>query len=137
MSPSFLDSQIITADSLFNGIKYKDLPYVHVKCTQNNTRIAAYAADHQELWYTTAVAQGFPHSKNKSGMAAQAVGLAMGQKLRTMNHRTVRARVDGFNMGRVPVMQGLVQAGINVVSVSDCTWIDWFWQKRAKKRRRV
>ena len=83
------------------------------------------------------VAQGFPHSKNKSGMAAQAVGLAMGQKLRTMNHRTVRARVDGFNMGRVPVMQGLVQAGINVVSVSDCTWIDWFWQRRAKKRRRV
>ena len=37
------------------------------------------------LYYTTAVEQGFLNAKKKSAVAAQAVGLAMGQKLRTMN----------------------------------------------------
>ncbi len=46
----------------------------------------------------------------------EALWLSMGQKLRTMNQLTIRAMVEGFNMGRVPVMQGLVQTGINVVS---------------------
>lgn len=126
-----------TAEQLFNGIKYKDLPYVYIRCTLQNTRISAYTADHQDLWYTTCVAQGFAHSKKKSSVAAQAIGLAMGQKLRTMNQRTVRVRVDGFNLGRVPAVQGLTQAGITVASVTDCTFIDWWWIKRAKKRKRL
>lgn len=126
-----------TAEQLFNGIKYKDLPYVYIRCTPQNTRISAWTADHQELWYTTCVAQGFLHSKKKSTVAAQAIGLAMGQKLRTMNQRTVRVRVDGFNMGRIPAVQGLTQAGLSVASVTDCTKIDWFWSKRAKKRKRL
>jgi len=126
-----------TADQLFNGIKYKDLPYVYIRCTAQNSRIAAYTADHKQLWYTTCVAQGFPHAKKKSSVAAQAIGLAMGQKLRTMNQRTVRVRVDGFNIGRVPAVQGLTQAGLTVASVSDCTYIDWIWARRPKKRKRV
>jgi len=30
-----------TADTLFNGIKYKDLPYVTVICTKNHTKFHA------------------------------------------------------------------------------------------------
>jgi len=126
-----------TAEQLFNGIKYKDLPYVYIRCTPQNSRCSAWTADHQELYYTTCVAQGFLHSKKKSAVAAQAMGLAMGQKLRTMNQRTVRVRVDGFNLGRLPAVQGLAQAGITVASVTDCTKIDWIWAKRAKKRKRL
>jgi len=126
-----------TAETLFNGIKYKDLPYVHVEMSANNTRMSAYSSDNEQLHYTTAVEQGFLNAKKKSAVAAQAVGLAMGQKLRTMNQRTVRVRLKGFNLGRIPAVQGLVQAGINIVSVSDVTHIDWTWQKRAKKRRRL
>jgi len=126
-----------TAETLFNGIKYKDLPYVHVEMSANNTRMSAYTSNNEPLHYTTAVDQGFLNAKKKSAVAAQAVGLAMGQKLRTMNQRTVRVRLKGFNLGRIPSVQGLVQAGINIVSVSDVTHIDWTWQKRAKKRRRL
>lgn len=125
-----------TFDTLYNGIKYKDLPYVYVRCTRNNTRMSAYQADGTPLHYTTPVLNGFMNSKKKTNVAAQATGLAMGQKLRTLNQRTVRVRIDGFNAGRIAVLTGLTQAGINVVSVSDVTYIDWFWAKRAQKRKR-
>jgi len=122
-----------TFDTLFNGIKFKDLPYVYVKCTRTNTRMAAYMADGTPLHYTTPVLNGFINSKKKTNVAAQATGLAMGQKLRTLNQKTVRVRIDGFNVGRIASLTGLTQAGINVVSISDVTFIDWFWAKRAKK----
>ena len=44
--------------------------------------------------------------------------------------------MDGFNNGRLAGLKGLLQANINIVSVTDCTKIDWHWAKRAKKRQR-
>ena len=61
----------------------------------------------------------------------------LGQMLRSNSHRTVRVRIDGFNNGRIAAVKGLTLAGIKVVSVSDVTWIDWDWTRRAKKRKRM
>ena len=126
-----------TFDTLYNGVKYKDLPYVYIRCTANNTRLAAYMADNTPIHYTTPVLNGFLHAKKRTNVAAQATGLAMGQKLRNLNQRTIRVRVDGFNAGRISAITGLIQAGLTVVSVSDVTYIDWVWVRRAKKRKRV
>ena len=71
-----------------------------------------------------------------SSVAAQATGLVVGQKLRQLNQKTVRVRISGFNMGRISALTGLVQAGMNVVSISDVTVVDWGWCQRAKKRKR-
>jgi len=125
-----------TLETLYNGVKFKDLPYVYVRCTRTNTRMSAYMADGTPLHYTTPVLNGFINAKKKTNVAAQATGLAMGQKLRTLNQRTVRVRVDGFNVGRIATLNGLTQAGLTIVSISDVTYIDWFWKKRAKKRKR-
>jgi len=125
-----------TFDTLYNGVRFKDLPYVYLKCTRTNTRMAAYMADGTPLHYTTPVLNGFVNSKKKTNVAAQATGLAMGQKLRTLNQKTVRVRVDGFNVGRISSLTGLTQAGINIVSVSDVTFIDWVWTRRAQKAKR-
>ena len=43
--------------------------------------------------------------------AAQVAGLAMGQKLRSLNIRIVRARLDGFGAGRITSLKGITQAG--------------------------
>ena len=125
-----------TADTLYNGIKYKDLPYVTIKCTKNNTRMAAFKADGSDLAYTTPVLNGFQNAKKRTNVAAQITGLTMGQKLRQLNHKTVRVRIDGFNVGRISAVLGITQAGIQVVSVSDVTFIDWHWRRRAQKRPR-
>ena len=69
-------------------------------------------------------------------MAAQATGLVVGQKLRQMGIKTIRVRIDGFNAGRIASLTGILQAGITIVSISDCTVIDWGWCQRAKKRKR-
>jgi ribosomal protein S11 len=37
----------------------------------------------------------------------------------------------------VTIQNVFLFAGINIVSISDVTPIDWGWSKRAKKRRRV
>ncbi len=41
--------------------------------------------------------------------AAQVTGLAVGQKLRSMNIKTVRCRVAGFNAGRIAAIKGINQ----------------------------
>ena len=53
-----------------------------------------------------------------------------------MNYKTIRVRVDGFNLGRISAITGITQAGINVASISDVTSVDWGWCQRAKKPKR-
>ena len=86
--------------------------------------------------YTTPRLNGFLHAKKRTNVAAQATGLVVGQKLRQMNHRIVRVRIDGFNAGRIASLLGITQAGITIVSISDVTVVDWGWCQRAKKRKR-
>ena len=76
------------------------------------------------------------HSKKRTAVAAQATALIVGQKLRQMNHRTVRVRIDGFNTGRSSSLLGIIQSGLTVVSISDVTIVDWGWCQRAQKRKR-
>ena len=64
------------------------------------------------------------NAKKRSNVAAQATGLVAGQKLRQMNQKTIRVRIDGFNLGRLSSLQGILQAGINIVSISDVTVVD-------------
>ena len=79
---------------------------------------------------------GFLNAKKRTAVAAQATGHVVGQKLRMLNMRTIRLRIDGYNAGRLSSVKGLVQSGTKIVSISDITTIDWGWCQRAKKRKR-
>ena len=125
-----------TADTLFNSIKYKDLPYVTIKCGPNHTRFWINRADGKFLFYTSPKLNGFLHAKKRTAVAAQATGHVVGQKLRMLNMRTVRLRVEGFNAGRLSSIKGMVQSGTTIVSMTDITTVDWGWCQRAKKRKR-
>lgn len=125
-----------TADKLFNGVKYKDLPYVTIKCTFNHTRFWVNKANGTLVYYTSPKVQGFLNAKKRTSVAAQATGSEVGKRLRLLNMRTVRLRVSGFNAGRLSSIKGLVQSGTNVVSITDITTVDWGWSQRAKKPKR-
>ena len=125
-----------TGDKLFNSIKYKDLPYVTIKCGPNHTRFWVNRADGKFIYYTSPKMNGFLHAKKRTAVAAQATGHVVGQRLRMLNMRTVRLRIEGFNAGRLSSIKGLVQSGTNVVSLTDITTVDWGWSQRAKKKKR-
>ena len=125
-----------TSEKLFNGIKFKDLPYVTIKCNFNHTRFWVNKADGTLLYYTSPQVNGFLNAQKRTAVAAQATGHIVGQKLRLLNMRTVRLRVSGFNAGRISSIKGLVQSGTNVVCISDITTVDWHWAQRAKKPKR-
>ena len=120
----------------FNNVKYKDLPYVTVCCGRNNTRMWANDKTGKMLFYTSPLYNGFKNAAKRTNVAAQVTGMKMGQLLRGHNIRQVKVRVDGFNLGRIASIEGLVQSGIDVVSISDVTTVLWHYPQRPKKRKR-
>ena len=125
-----------TADTFFNGIKFKDLPYITIRCTFNNTRFWVNKADGKLVYYTSPKLNGFLNAKKRTSVAAQSTAIIVGQKLRLLNMRTVRVRITGFNQGRITAVKGLVQSGTKVVAIQDITTVDWGWCQRAKKAKR-
>jgi ribosomal protein S11 len=123
-------------DQTFNGVKFKDLPIVTVVCHKNNTRMWAHDAKFNKLHYVSPKLCGFKNAAKRTAVAAQVAGSEMGQAMRNLNMRNVRIRVDGFNMGRVACIKGMSIAGVQIVSISDITRVDWGWSFRAKKRPR-
>ncbi|XP_040575309.1 small ribosomal subunit protein uS11 [Lepeophtheirus salmonis] len=126
-----------TENQLFNGVKYKDLPYVHLTCKKNNTKISAYDSKNKFLFYSSPKMYGFLNASKRTEVANVTTGINMGQSLRNVGIKYVRVEIDGFNIGRLAAVKGIAQTGIQIASVSDVTHVDWGWSKRAKKRRRV
>ncbi|TRY62842.1 hypothetical protein TCAL_03980 [Tigriopus californicus] len=124
------------AERVFYGVKFKDMPYVQVLCAPNSTRFWLRDISHKKLLYVTPVRLGFLNAKRRSNVAAQAAGLSLGQQIRNLNIKAVRVKIDGFNNGRVAGLKGILQAGIHIVSVTDNSYVDWGWRKRAKKPKR-
>ena len=60
-----------TADTLFNGIKFKNLPYITIRCTYNHTRFWINSADGKLLYYTSPKMNGFLNAKKRTAVAAQ------------------------------------------------------------------
>jgi len=123
-----------THTALFNGIRFNDLPIVHLTLHKNNSKIHARHADGKKIHYTTPVKHGFLGSKKKTNVAGQVAGLNMGQKLRGIGIKTIRLRINGFNAARISTVQGITQAGIQIVAIQDVTPIDWHWVRKAKGR---
>merc|ERR1712032_377158 len=100
-----------THDQLFNGIKFSDLPIVLIRLHRNNTKLNA---------------------KKRTNVAGQVAGLNMGQRLRGLGIITIRLRINGFNAARISTVQGLTQAGVQIVVIEDVTVVNWHWPQRAR-----
>lgn len=126
----------LTNDRLFDGIKYQDLPFISICCAPNNTKFWLRDAKGNKLEYASPRFYGYKNAAKRSNVAGQTTGMNFGQLARNRGIKTVRVRIDGFNNARVSSIKGLLQAGLNVVSVTDCTPIDWEVKRRPKKRKR-
>jgi len=123
-----------TPDLLFNGIKFKDLPYVNIRMHKNNTKLIARHADERYIYQNTPSMLGFTSAKKRTAVGGQVAGLNMGQKLRGYGIKHVRVRLNGFNAARVSTIQGIIQAGVQVVAIQDATTVHWDWPQRGKSR---
>ena len=43
-----------------------------------------------------------------------------------------RLRINGFNAARISTVQGLTQAGVQIVVIEDVTVVNWHWPQRAR-----
>ena len=43
-----------------------------------------------------------------------------------------RLRINGFNAARISTVQGLTQAGVQIVAIEDVTVVNWHWPQRAR-----
>jgi len=123
-----------TPEQLYNGVKFKDLPYVCLVLHKNNTRLVARHADQRMIFANSPAMHGFTHSKKRTSVAGQVAGSVMGQKLRSYGIKHVRVRINGFNAARESTVLGITQAGIQVVCLEDATTVNWDWPQRGKAR---
>ncbi|CAG0921333.1 unnamed protein product [Notodromas monacha] len=52
-------------------------------------------------------------------------------------HPPVRVKLRGFGAGRLAAVKAFEMAGLDVVSLTDVTYINWRNNPRAKKQRRL
>eukprot|EP00092_Neocalanus_flemingeri_P041804 GFUD01045532.1.p1 GENE.GFUD01045532.1~~GFUD01045532.1.p1 ORF type:complete len:234 (+),score=64.32 GFUD01045532.1:39-740(+) len=123
-----------TPGMMFNGVAFKDLPYVTMVLHRNNTKLISRYADQKYIWHNSPSTHGFINAKKRTNVAGQVAGLNMGQKLRGLGIKTVRLRINGFNAARVSTIKGITQAGIEIVAIADVTTVNWDWPQRAKGR---
>ncbi|XP_063995207.1 small ribosomal subunit protein uS11 [Diachasmimorpha longicaudata] len=123
-------------DRLFNGIPFKEIPIVNVKCSKNNTLISL--TDHKGLVhvYHTCGAEGFSGARRATNVAAQATAISVSTKALQKGFQTVRVRVRGLGPGRMASLKGLQMGGMNIISVTDNTRVTWT-PLRPRKARRV
>ncbi|XP_039268964.2 uncharacterized protein LOC120343970 [Styela clava] len=123
---------------VYDGIKYSELPIASIQAKYNNTFISIHSTDGKPYAFMTCGRVGFKNSKKKTIHAAESVGKRAAEtSILRGCHKHVRVVIKGPGYGRVAAIRGLVQGGLNVVSISDITplHVDGLPQRPRKIRR--
>jgi len=126
-----------THDHIINGIRFSDIPIVHITATSNNTKLSLNRADGGVcIALHTAGTCGFHHAKKGTNVAAQAAAIALAKDaLRDHNIKTVRVCLRGIGPGRLPALTALQMTGLEVVSITDTTRLAHNGNRPKKARR--
>jgi len=124
-----------THDQSFNGIRYLDIPIVHVTATSNNTKVTLCAGDGTCLAHHTAGSCGFLHAKKGTNVAAQAAAIALAKDAIRQDVKAVRVCLRGIGQGRLPALKALHMTGLEVVSITDTTRLAHNGNRPKKVRR--
>jgi len=125
-----------TPDRVFSGVKFAELPIVHIKATRNNTifQCTNFRGDH--VWIRSCGMEGFKGCRRGTNVAAQATAISLAAKVQGLGIRTVRVKIQGLGPGRMASIKGLQMGGMNIVSLTDDTPIS-FNPPRPRKARRL
>ncbi|XP_073509377.1 small ribosomal subunit protein uS11m isoform X2 [Phyllobates terribilis] len=119
----------------WRGLKYEEVPVVHIKATYNNTHIQVMQPDNKYITRTSCGTEGFRNAKKSSSVAAQTAGLSAATKAVDKGVVHVRVVVKGMGPGRVHAIKGLTMGGLEVISITDNTPIPHNGCRPRKARR--
>lgn len=108
-----------TPSTLFDGVRFDELPIIHIKCSKNNTLFTTTDANGKVIQEWNCGHEGFKNCRKSTNVAAQTTGVGMANKILKKGIRTVRICVQGLGPGRTASVKGLVQGGLNIVSITD------------------
>ncbi|KAK7115367.1 uncharacterized protein [Littorina saxatilis] len=125
-----------THSMLINGVRYDELPIIHIKATHNNTIITVTNGKGDPIAMESAGTVGFRNARKGTNIAAQAAAISLAEKAIKNGVELARICVRGIGPGRLPAIKGLQMSGITAVSITDNTRLP-FNGSRPKKQRRL
>ncbi|CAG0921334.1 unnamed protein product, partial [Notodromas monacha] len=126
-----------TPNRLFNGVPFSQLPIMCVRATKNNTHMVLANSEHTIMWRRSCGQEGFKKCRKGTNVAAQTTAIGMAKKALDLGVTQVRVKLRGFGAGRLAAVKAFEMAGLDVVSLTDVTYINWRNNPRAKKQRRL
>ena len=110
---------------------------VFIQATYNNTIISITDMQGNVVAWATAGGEGFKGSRKSTPFAAQMAAKTAAQKaIESANVKSVEVFVKGPGIGRESAIRSLLQTGIEVTKIVDCTPVPHNGC-RPRKRRRV
>lgn len=131
----YIDENLM--DRLFDGVKFKDLPTLHIKCTRNNTKITLTKGDGGMIASKSAGTEGYTNCRKGTTVAAQAVANRVVSFARDHDIDTVRLVFDGLGPGRNASYKVIELSGLKVVSLSDRTEAIEPWIRRPRGAKSI
>nr|CAG4646588.1 EOG090X0DZ9 [Macrothrix elegans] len=126
-----------SANRLFDGVRYADLPICNIKASPNNTVMTITDSAGVVKANHSCGMEGFKNTREGTNIAAQAAAITLASKGLGLGIKNVRVTVSGLGPGRMAAIKGLTMGGINVISITDRTPVPWVPFPRPKKRRRL
>jgi small subunit ribosomal protein S11 len=132
LSYTFADGD--TANELFNGVPFKQLPIIHIKVSKNNTLMTTTDHAGKIILNKSCGTEGFKNCRKGTNVAAQTTGIAVAEKLLKMGIGSARVCIQGLGPGRMSSVTGLTMGGFEVISITDVTkFLDFPPRPRAAK----
>ncbi|XP_055902734.1 30S ribosomal protein S11 [Eupeodes corollae] len=124
-----------TASQLFNGIPFNELPVCNVRVSKNNTIISFTDYKGVIRLIRSCGIEGFKNTRKGTNIAAQATAITIGSKAVELGWKTIRVKVRGLGPGRMSAIKGLQMSGLNIVSITDNTFVSWSPPRPPKQRK--
>ncbi|VDD83430.1 unnamed protein product [Mesocestoides corti] len=118
--------------TMFADRAYHELPIVHITASRNNTKISLTDCNGRNLCDTSCGIEGFRNARKQTTVAAQTVGISIGLKAQKMGIKDVRVKFRGIGSNR-STLSGMTLSGLNIVSLTDDTPINYGMGRRPKK----
>ncbi|KAH9416830.1 mitochondrial ribosomal protein S11 isoform X1 [Dermatophagoides pteronyssinus] len=124
-----------TSERLFDNIPYKLLPIIQIKSSKNNTLFQLTTHDGQPITGRACGSEGFKNCRKGTNIAAQITATSFGKIILKLGYKTCRVCINGLGPGRMSSFKGLQLAGVNIVSITDSTYIVDYPKKRPPAAR--
>ncbi len=108
---------------------------VYIKANYNNTIITLTDPDSNVLAWSSPGAHGFKGARQSTPYAGQVSAEAVAEKAQSYGMQSVAVYVNGMGPGRDQSIRGLMNKGLDVVSIADTTRVPHGGCRSERQRR--